>query len=101
MSSIRGVKLFTNKGKISPIDSSPFKILECIGHVAYRPKLPKQLAGVHDVLHVFIISIQTLTGFVLTTYKDNGGKVSKAMMKRNKVIQAMGVGFYQLDKESR
>ncbi|GKF63140.1 hypothetical protein Tco_0186588 [Tanacetum coccineum] len=30
----------------------PFEILERIGHVAYRLRLPKELSGIHDTFHV-------------------------------------------------
>jgi hypothetical protein len=37
---------------LSPRYVGPFKILERIGLVAYRLKLPQELSGVHDTFHV-------------------------------------------------
>ncbi|GJS83279.1 hypothetical protein Tco_0749820 [Tanacetum coccineum] len=31
----------------------PFEIVECVGQVAYRLKLPQELSCVHDTFHVF------------------------------------------------
>nr|GEW45913.1 putative reverse transcriptase domain-containing protein [Tanacetum cinerariifolium] len=39
-------------GKLAPRYVGPFKILERIGPVAYRLRLPKELIGVHDTFHV-------------------------------------------------
>ncbi|GJT66583.1 hypothetical protein Tco_1018063 [Tanacetum coccineum] len=39
---------FRKKGKLSPRYVGPFEILERIDLVAYRLKLPEELAGVHD-----------------------------------------------------
>ncbi|KAC9449874.1 hypothetical protein E3N88_45822 [Mikania micrantha] len=48
----KGVVRFGNQGKLSPRYIGPFEILDRIGPVAYRLKLPSQLSGVHDVFHV-------------------------------------------------
>ncbi|GJS52887.1 putative reverse transcriptase domain-containing protein [Tanacetum coccineum] len=39
-------------GKLAPRFLGPFEILERIGHVAYRLRLPKELSNVHDTFHV-------------------------------------------------
>ncbi|KAK6145346.1 hypothetical protein DH2020_022166 [Rehmannia glutinosa] len=39
-------------GKLSPRYVGPYKILQRIGKLAYRLKLPAQYAGMHDVFHV-------------------------------------------------
>ncbi|KAK6143332.1 hypothetical protein DH2020_023680 [Rehmannia glutinosa] len=39
-------------GKLSPRYVGPYKILQRIGKLAYRLKLPTQYAGMHDVFHV-------------------------------------------------
>ncbi|GKV15364.1 hypothetical protein SLEP1_g26158 [Rubroshorea leprosula] len=41
--------------KLSPRYIGPYPILERIGEVAYRFKLPGNLAGVHDVFHVSLL----------------------------------------------
>nr|GFC54823.1 retrotransposon protein, putative, Ty3-gypsy subclass [Tanacetum cinerariifolium] len=48
----KGVICFGKKGKLAPRYVGPFEILEIIGHVAYRLRLPEELSGVHDTFHV-------------------------------------------------
>ncbi|GJU88144.1 putative reverse transcriptase domain-containing protein [Tanacetum coccineum] len=48
----KGVVWFRKKGKLAPRFVGPFKILERIGHVAYRLRLPRELSSVHDTFHV-------------------------------------------------
>ncbi|KAI3822619.1 hypothetical protein L1987_10214 [Smallanthus sonchifolius] len=48
----KGVVQFGKKGKLAPRFVRPFEILERIGPVAYRLKLPTELCNVHDVFHV-------------------------------------------------
>ncbi|KAK1410455.1 hypothetical protein QVD17_36992 [Tagetes erecta] len=48
----KGVVRFGKKGKLSPRFIGPFEILERIGTVAYRLRLPEEMSGVHDVFHV-------------------------------------------------
>ncbi|GJV22605.1 hypothetical protein Tco_1375300 [Tanacetum coccineum] len=43
---------FGKKGKLTPRYVGPFEILERIGPVAYRLRLPEELSGVHDTFHV-------------------------------------------------
>ncbi|GJT97187.1 putative reverse transcriptase domain-containing protein [Tanacetum coccineum] len=43
---------YQSKGKLAPRYVGPFEILERIGPVAYRLRLPKELSGVHDTFHV-------------------------------------------------
>ncbi|GJZ31430.1 putative reverse transcriptase domain-containing protein [Tanacetum coccineum] len=40
------------KGKLTPRYVGPFEILERIGSVAYRLRLPKELSEVHNIFHV-------------------------------------------------
>ncbi|GJR39537.1 reverse transcriptase domain-containing protein [Tanacetum coccineum] len=47
----KGVVRFGKKGKLAPRFVGPFEILERIGSVAYRLKLPEELSG-HDTFHV-------------------------------------------------
>ncbi|GKE47061.1 putative reverse transcriptase domain-containing protein [Tanacetum coccineum] len=46
------VNHFRKKGKLAPRYGGPFEILERIGLVAYRLRLPEELSGVHDTFHV-------------------------------------------------
>ncbi|GJZ97725.1 hypothetical protein Tco_0670178 [Tanacetum coccineum] len=48
----KGVIRFGKKGKLAPRYVGPFEILERIGLVAYRLRLPEELSGVHDTFHV-------------------------------------------------
>ncbi|GJV04618.1 reverse transcriptase domain-containing protein [Tanacetum coccineum] len=48
----KGVIHFGKKGKLAPRYVGPFEILERIGPVAYRLRLPEELSGVHDTFHV-------------------------------------------------
>ena len=43
---------FGSSGKLAPRFVGPFPNTERIGTMAYRVRLPKRLAGVHDVFHV-------------------------------------------------
>ncbi|GJW12657.1 hypothetical protein Tco_1578484 [Tanacetum coccineum] len=48
----KGVVRLGNKGKLAPRYVGPFEILERIGLVAYRLRLPEELNSVHDTFHV-------------------------------------------------
>ncbi|GJY28948.1 putative reverse transcriptase domain-containing protein [Tanacetum coccineum] len=48
----KGVVRFGKKGKLAPRYVGPFEIVECIGPVAYRLKLPQELSCIHDTFHV-------------------------------------------------
>ncbi|GJY11662.1 hypothetical protein Tco_0380971 [Tanacetum coccineum] len=43
---------FGKRGKLAPRYVGPFKILERIGPVVYRLRLPEELSSVHDTFHV-------------------------------------------------
>nr|GEU40175.1 putative reverse transcriptase domain-containing protein [Tanacetum cinerariifolium] len=48
----KGVIRFEKRGKLSPRYIGPFEIIERIGPVAYKLKLPEKLCGIHNTLHV-------------------------------------------------
>ncbi|GKD31818.1 putative reverse transcriptase domain-containing protein, partial [Tanacetum coccineum] len=48
----KGVIQFGKRGKLNPWYIRPFKILERIGPVAYKLKLPEELSNVHNTFHV-------------------------------------------------
>ncbi|GKA52623.1 retrotransposon protein, putative, ty3-gypsy subclass [Tanacetum coccineum] len=48
----KGVVRFGRKGKLAPWYVGPFKIVERVGPVTYRLKLPQELGGIHDMFHV-------------------------------------------------
>ncbi|GJZ13490.1 putative reverse transcriptase domain-containing protein [Tanacetum coccineum] len=48
----KGIFRFGKQGKLNPRYIGPFKILEWIGPVAYRLKLPEELSSIHNTFHV-------------------------------------------------
>ncbi|GJZ20139.1 putative reverse transcriptase domain-containing protein [Tanacetum coccineum] len=48
----KGVVRFGKRSKLSPRYIGPFEIVERVGPVAYRLRLPHELVGVHDTFHV-------------------------------------------------
>ncbi|GJY21872.1 reverse transcriptase domain-containing protein [Tanacetum coccineum] len=48
----KGVVRFGKRGKLNPRYVGPFKVLEKIGTVAYKLKLPQELSRVHNTFHV-------------------------------------------------
>ncbi|GKC32252.1 putative reverse transcriptase domain-containing protein [Tanacetum coccineum] len=56
----KGVIRFGKKGKLAPRYVGPFEILERVGPVAYRLRLPEELSGVHDTFHVS--NLKTMSG---------------------------------------
>ena len=51
----KGVLRFGKKGKLSPRYMGPYEIVERIREVAYRLRLPPELARIHDVFHVSML----------------------------------------------
>jgi hypothetical protein len=52
VSPTKGVQRFGLKGKLAPRYIGPFEITEACGPVAYKLRLPTQLAAIHDVFHI-------------------------------------------------
>nr|GEW48517.1 putative reverse transcriptase domain-containing protein [Tanacetum cinerariifolium] len=48
----KGIIRFEKRGKLNPQYIRPFKILNRIGPVAYKFKLPEELSKVHNIFHV-------------------------------------------------
>ena len=46
---------FGKKGKVTTCYMGPYEIVERIGEVAYRLRLPPKLARIHDVFHVSML----------------------------------------------
>jgi hypothetical protein len=53
VSPTKGVQRFGIKGKLAPHYIGPYEIIRECGPVAYRLRLPSQLATIHDVFHVY------------------------------------------------
>ena len=51
----KGVLRFGKRGKLSPRYIGPYEIVERVGKVAYRLRLPEDLARIHDVFHVSML----------------------------------------------
>ena len=56
----RGVVRFGKRRKLVPRYIGPFEVLERVGTVAYRLRLPPSLSGVHEVFHVSMLRKYTL-----------------------------------------
>ena len=46
---------FGRRGKLSPRFIGPYEIVSKVGPVAYRLKLPLELARIHDAFHVSML----------------------------------------------
>ncbi|KZV44059.1 hypothetical protein F511_27081 [Dorcoceras hygrometricum] len=55
VSPFKSVMRFRTKGKLAPKFVGPFDIIEMIGSLAYRLRLPDELAAMHDVFHVSML----------------------------------------------
>ena len=55
MSPIKGVITFGRKGKLSPRYVGLYKILQCVGEVAYQFALLAKLATIHPVFRVSML----------------------------------------------
>ncbi|GKA46411.1 putative reverse transcriptase domain-containing protein [Tanacetum coccineum] len=51
----KGVVRFGKRSKLSPRYVGPFEIVERVGPIAYRLRLPQDLVGIHDMFHVLNI----------------------------------------------
>ncbi|XP_076881238.1 uncharacterized protein LOC143529302 [Bidens hawaiensis] len=47
-----GIIRFRKREKLSPRYIGPFMIIDCVGEVAYKVKLPEELEGIHTTFHV-------------------------------------------------
>ncbi|GKF19040.1 hypothetical protein Tco_0067678, partial [Tanacetum coccineum] len=48
----KGIVSFGKRSKLSPRYVGPFEVVERVGPVAYRLRLPQELAGIRDTFHV-------------------------------------------------
>ncbi|XP_024027447.1 uncharacterized protein LOC112093387 [Morus notabilis] len=53
---MKGVMRFGKRGKLSPRYVRPYKVIECIGNVANKLELPQEMASIHNVFHVSILT---------------------------------------------
>ena len=52
VSPIRGTRRFQVRGKLAPRYIGPYQVLQRIGAVAYRVRLPEEMSDIHNVFHV-------------------------------------------------
>ena len=52
---MKGIIRFGQKGKLSPRYIEPFEIRNRVRDLAYRLRIPPELAAVHDVFHVSML----------------------------------------------
>ncbi|WMV27895.1 hypothetical protein MTR67_021280 [Solanum verrucosum] len=55
VSSMKGVRRFGKKGKLSPRYIDPYRISKGVGNVAYELELPQELAPVHPIFHISML----------------------------------------------
>ncbi|GJY20284.1 hypothetical protein Tco_0392850 [Tanacetum coccineum] len=48
----KGMVRFGKRSKLSPRYVGPFEVVERVGPIAYRLRLPQELVGIHDTFHV-------------------------------------------------
>ena len=51
----KGILRFGKRGKLSPRYIGPYEIVDKVGEVAYRLRLPLELANIHDVFHISML----------------------------------------------
>ena len=51
----KGILRFGKRGKLSPRYIGPYEIVDKVGEVAYRQRLPSELANIHYVFHVSML----------------------------------------------
>ena len=51
----KGILRFGTRGKLSPRYIGRYEIVDKVGEVAYRLRLPSELANIHDVFHVSML----------------------------------------------
>ena len=51
----KGILRFGKRGKLSPRYIGPYEIVDKVGEVAYRLRLPSELSNIHDVFHVSML----------------------------------------------
>ena len=108
----KGVLRFKKKGKLSPRYMGPYEIVERIGEVAYRMRLPPELARIHDVFHVsmlrkyiaypsHVLRDQPVELKENLTYEERSVQIvdRKDQVLRNKVIPLVKVLWMNHDRE--
>ncbi|GKC69206.1 hypothetical protein Tco_1115089 [Tanacetum coccineum] len=88
----KGVVRFGKKDKLAPRYVGPFEILEKIGLIVYRLRLPEELSGVHDTFHVSNLK---------KCLVDANLHVSLSEIKVNKTLRFVEEPVEILDREIR
>jgi hypothetical protein len=63
VSRTKGVQRFGIKGKLAPRYIRPYEIIEAYGPVAYRLRLPSQLAAIYNVFQVSQLKKMCLSSY--------------------------------------
>jgi hypothetical protein len=104
VSSMKGIKRFGVKGKLSPRYIGPFLIHEKCGNATYKFKLPPSLARVHSIFHVSQLKkcLKALVNVVLLevaplktdlTYPEQPIKI---LDQNSRVIRRTTIKFYKI-----
>ncbi|WMV33225.1 hypothetical protein MTR67_026610 [Solanum verrucosum] len=104
ISPMKGVMMFSKRGKLSPRYVGPYQILQHIGKVAYELDLHNNLASVHPIFHVsmlkkcigdpiFIIPIEGLGVDERLSYEEVQVEIFDRQVKRlrNKEVTSIKV----------
>ncbi|PKU59378.1 hypothetical protein MA16_Dca029042 [Dendrobium catenatum] len=52
---MKGISRFGQSGKLSPRFIGPFEIIERVGPVAYKLKLPANMSDIHNIFHISML----------------------------------------------
>ena len=78
---MKGVMIFSIKGKLSPLYVGTYEVLQGVGKVSYELKLPSELASVHSIFHVSMLTNTWDTPCQLCLLKVKGWMTNYSMKK--------------------
>jgi hypothetical protein len=102
---MQGVVRFVKKGKLRPRYVGPFQVSKRVNPLAYKVKLPLNLASIHDVFHVHdpsrVLSYEPLDIQANLTYEELPVQVldRKEQQLRTKSIPLMKILWRNHDIE--
>ncbi|GKE26064.1 hypothetical protein Tco_1441448 [Tanacetum coccineum] len=92
----KGVVHFGKKSKLAPRYLGSFGILERIGLVAYRLRLPEELSSVHDIFHV--LNLKKCLADVNLHVSLNEIKIDKTLRFVEEPVEIMDRGIRSLKR---